>query len=375
MTKTSFWTNIALILLSFGVIGALNKYLINGEHAWGISAEVPWGALIAAYVFFAVSATGTGLVASLGHVFRIKKFEYLTLRALLASIVLLLSAFAVLAVELSNPFKMFWLLFTPNLNSPIFWMGVFYGIYLILLFGEFFCTLKNKNTAASAIAHVSLLVKLAAVYNLGRVFGFSFTREFWHGYYYPLYMIISAIVSGAAILIIITFLKDRKTASAGDTSPAAQILAKILAGAIITLAAIQAVKIGISLTSPEIAVAGAAKAILRGPVAPSFWIMETALGIAVPLAILFSSGFRSGVKNFGAALLAMVGLLFSRMNFVYSGQTYPLEIVPENCFALETFNSYSATWSEWFLILGALGFILLAFRYAENKLELDSRHS
>jgi molybdopterin-containing oxidoreductase family membrane subunit len=63
--QRNFWTYLALILVGFGALGAFNKYFISGEHAFGISPEVPWGALIAAYVFFAVSATGTGLVASL----------------------------------------------------------------------------------------------------------------------------------------------------------------------------------------------------------------------------------------------------------------------------------------------------------------------
>lgn len=371
--KKNFWTFLALAFVAFGAAGVLNKYLISGEHAFGISPEVPWGSLIAAYVFFAVSATGTGLVASLGHVFRIKKFEVLSKRALLASILLLISAFGVLAIELSNPFKMIYLLFTPNLSSPIFWMGVFYGIYLFLLFAEFFFTLKDNHKLATPIAYVSFVVKLAAVTNLGRVFGFSMTREFWHGYYYPAFMVVSAVVSGAAVLTIIVYLLGRDSAKFEyNGQNIITSLGKILAGGIVFLAGMQAFKLITAFGAPDQAIVNAAQGLIRGPIAPAFWIMEVGVGIILPLYLLFSAKFSSQSKIFLASLLTMVGLLFARQNFVYSGLVYPLEVVPKPCTPFLGYNFYSPTWSEWSLVIAAIGFIYLAFTFAESKLKLDS---
>ncbi len=373
--KRNIWTYIALALIGFAALGAINKYFISGEHAFGISPEVPWGALIASYVFFAVAATGTGLVASLGHVFKVKQFAAVSTRALVASILLLISAFGILAIELSNPFKMIWLLFTPNLSSPIFWMGTFYGIYLVLLFAELFFSIKNKHKAAVAVAYVSLIVKIAALINLGRVFGFSGTREFWHGYYYPSYMVVSAVVSGAAVLIIMVYLISKKDASLDyNWQPLFTSLGKILAGAIVFFAAMQAFKLGTALTSDNILISGPAQAVISGPLAPSFWTMEVIVGIAIPLTILFASRFLSRGKIVLAASLVMVGLLFSRIGFVYSGLVFPLAIVPKGCTFFESLNMYSATWSEWSLVFGALGFIYLAFSFAEDKVNLSNEH-
>lgn len=371
--EKTFWTYLALFFLALAVMGALNKYFISGEHAFGTTPDVPWGTLIAGYVFFAVAATGTGLVASLGHVFRIKKFDVLAKRALLASILLLISAFAVLAIELSNPFNMVWLLFTPNFSSPIFWMGAFYGAYLILLFAEFYFTLKNNHSVATGIAYVSFVVKLAAILNLGRLFSFSITREFWSGYYYPLYMVVSAIVSGAAVLTMIVYLIGRDSAKFDYLGKNISLtLGKILAGALILLAAMQFVKIGSSLTSANPALAEAAKAVVAGPIASSFWLKEVLIGIVLPLAILFFSKFSSSGKAFLAASLTILGMLFSRLDFVYSGQVVPLQVVAESIPSAGSFNAYASTWSEWSLIIGALGFIMLMFSLAENKLMLDS---
>jgi len=371
--KKNIWTYLALLCLAYGMLGVLNKYLISGESAFGTSSALPWGSLIAAYVFFAVSATGTGLVASLGHVFRIKKFEALTKRALLASILLLTAGFGILAIELSNPFKMIWLLFTPNPASPIFWMGVFYGLYLILLLAEFYFTLKNMHVLATVIAHASFLVKLAAVINLGRVFGFSMTRGFWQGYYYSAYMVVSALVSGAAILLVILYLQGRDKAAGQAQDDLSSTLGKILAGALILLGTMQFLKFGSALISGDPTLLGAAKSILIGPAAPSFWLLEIGLGMILPLGILFSSRFSSCGHSFLAAAFTMLGLLFSRLNFVYAGLAVPLQALANGTPA-GSYNSYTSTWSEWSLIIGALGFIILMFNLAESKLTLDSHN-
>lgn len=371
--RMTFWLYIAVFFMAWAALGAMNKYFISGEHAFGTTPDVAWGSLIAGYVFFAVAATGTGLVASLGHVFRIKKFDMLAKRALLASILLLISAFAVLAIELSNPFKMIWMLFTPNFSSPIFWMGAFYGAYLILLFAEFYFTLKDNHRVATGIAYVSFVVKLAAIINLGKLFSFAIAREFWTGYYYPIYMVISAVVSGAAVLTMIVYLKGRDSAKFDYLGKnISQTLGKILAGALIFLAVMQAVKIGVSLGSGNVALVEAAKAVVAGPMAYSFWLMEILIGLVLPLVILFYSRFTSSGKAFIASFLAILGLLFSRLNFVYAGQVVPLQVVPEWSSA-GTFNAYSTTWSEWSLIIGALGFVIFLFSLAENKLMLDSK--
>jgi len=72
-------------------------------------------------------------------------------------------------------------------------------------------------------------------------------------------------------------------------------------------------------------------------------------------------------------LMVMVGLLFSRLDFVYAGQVVPLQIT-ESTMNFNALNVYSPTWSEWSLIIGAIGLIILVFDYAERKLSLDTGH-
>ncbi len=376
--KFNFRTFLYLFLMAFAVAGIINKYFITGEHAFGITPEVPWGILISGYVFFAVAATGTGFISSLGHVFGIQKFQALSKRALLASTLLLLTAFGVLAVELSNPFKLIYLLITPNFTSPIFWMGFFYGVYLFLLFVELFFTIKENHKMITRTAYVALVVKLLAVTNLGFVFSYSATRSFWHGYYYPLYMVISAVVAGAAVLAIIHYLTKKDSGKfalpMSSEMELAKSLSQILAGSLIVFALFQAVKVGISLGSANIAISQAAKALISGPAAMSFWTMEVVVGIIIPVLILFITKFSSPKMSFGAGVLTMIGLFYSRLDFIYAGLAVPLQITDIATKTIYTVNGYAPTWSEWSLIFGATGFILLAFDYAESKFSLDSHH-
>ena len=70
----------------------------------------------------------------------------------------------------------------------------------------------------------------------------------------------------------------------------------------------------------------------------------------------------------------MLGLLFSRLDFVYAGQIVPLQITDATTKVANAFNAYSPTWSEWSLIIGVIGLIILVFDYAECKFSLDAHH-
>ncbi|MCT8137547.1 polysulfide reductase NrfD [Anaerobacillus sp. CMMVII] len=144
MLNRKVWIIISSILIIVGVAGAINV-ILHGEEVMGTTNYVPWGALLAAYVFFVVSSTGLSLVSSLGHVFKFKRFEVIGKRAVLGSIITLLMGFAVIALELGNPLNMIHLLFTPNFSSAIFWMGLLYGVYLVLLCFELFYMIKDDH--------------------------------------------------------------------------------------------------------------------------------------------------------------------------------------------------------------------------------------
>ena len=110
------WMIIPGFMVLIGLAGAVYK-LIYGEHALGTSAAVPWGSLIAGYVFFAAAATGVGLIGSIGHFVPRSGLAAIERRSLFLAVSLLVPGFTLIGIELGNPFNMIYILFSPNFTS------------------------------------------------------------------------------------------------------------------------------------------------------------------------------------------------------------------------------------------------------------------
>ncbi|OIJ17208.1 hypothetical protein BKP37_01365 [Anaerobacillus alkalilacustris] len=337
----------------------------------GTTNHVPWGGLIAGYVFFVVSSTGLSLVSSLGHVFKFKRFEVIGKRAVLGSIITLLMGFVVIGLELGNPFAMINILFTSNLKSAIFWMGLLYGVYLVLLCIEFFYMIKDDHKKSSFFGLLVLISAIAAHSNLGAVFGFLTARPYWTGPYMSIYFILSAFLSGVAILAIVYFVvmkvKDNETLYyRGD-----HILSSL--GKLLVLF------IGITmffttwkiLTGLYGAVPGKYEAnmvTLTGPLAMQFWFLEVGLGMVIPLVILSLPNGFTPTRVFIAGSMVIVGIFFMRIDLVFAGQMIPLEVVKG--MEVEAYRAWSIAWAEWALIFGAIGGSILLYLIGEKRLNL-----
>ena len=190
------WLGILSIGVVAGFAGVINV-LINGHaHVYNVTREIPWGILIATYVFLVVSSTGLCLISSLGHVFGITKFEFIGKRAILLAILTLLFGFGAIGMELNHPIRMgIYVMLSPNFSSAIWWMGTLYGAYLFFMMIEFVMLQMNKHKVATGFGLAGLLTGVVAHSNLGAVFGLLNGREFWHGPYMPIYFITSAHLS------------------------------------------------------------------------------------------------------------------------------------------------------------------------------------
>lgn len=355
-------------LVALGAIGAGNV-IINGEHAMGTTNQVPWGALIAAYVFFVVSSTGLCLVSSLGHVFHIERFEVVGKRAVLFAIITLLCGFGVIGLELGNPFHMIWIAFSPNFTSAIWWMGFLYSIYLVLLIFEFMSMLKEDHKGARLYGTLAFISAIAAHSNLGAVFGFLHARPYWQGPYMAIYFILSAFLSGAAILAIIFYLVDKNGGQARyKGEPIVTHLGKLMALALGITMFFTTWKILTGLYGAAPGKYEAVLAVLTGPLAWKFWIFEVGMGMVFPFLILMRAGGFETKKVYTAAMMTIIGIFFMRLDLVYAGQIIPLKVVDG---LKGVVNLYTPSWSEWAIIFGAIGASILALIVGEQKFSLD----
>lgn len=351
-----------ILLLIMGATGAL-AVLINPKNL-GTTANVPWGLLIGTYVFFAVSSTGLGIISSLGPVFGVKKYDGLSLKVPVISLILLLCGFASLGLELGRPFNLFYILISPNLSAPIWRMGFFYSLFLMILIIQVVLILARNVRFLPLTDKIIFFVKLAALSNLGAVFGSNDSRPFWEGAYYPIMMIVAALASGAAILIILSYY-DEDFSSEEIFNDMGRLLVMTL-----LFLGIGSFWKFLIASSSNIPGNFLASAVLNGPLAFSFWGVELIIGVVLPVTLLIKYKFSREVILY-SSILTLVGLIGARLNFISAGQMVPLFPRDSSFY----FNAYSPSLAEWAILFGAIGTAVILIATVGRKFAHSNRVS
>ena len=159
------------VLCMIGAVGALLS-LPPGWEVLGTTPTFEWGILITAYVFFAVTTSGLCLASSLGTVFNIPLFLPLEKRHAILAVLCLCTAFGIIALDLHYPVRLvFGAVLSPSPFSPMWWMGVFYGVYLVFLFTEVWSMFTNRWAIHRVACTLSTITAVFAPLTLGAVFG------------------------------------------------------------------------------------------------------------------------------------------------------------------------------------------------------------
>jgi len=225
----------ALMVLA-GVGAGLYAFYVGHEHAYANTREMPWGILISSYAFFAITSTGLCLLAALSHIFGGNRLAPLANRMVFLSIVTIFGAFAIIGLELENPHRMLlYNMLSPNLTSNIWWMGTLYSLAVGFMFVEFFLILTGRYTQAIALGVMGALAEVAANTNLGAVFATQASHPFWYGSQLPIYFLASAVMTGAAAIILFTHLaykirgEEMSEDTRGNSSPILSVVLKPVA--------------------------------------------------------------------------------------------------------------------------------------------------
>ncbi|MCF8105945.1 MAG: polysulfide reductase NrfD [Desulfohalobiaceae bacterium] len=363
--------------LILGLTGVLLVLFKGHEAVYGVSREVPWGLLIATYAYLAITSTGLAFIGGLGHAFGYEKFAKLNKRIVVLAFVTLLAAFTQIGMELGHPFRLMYLfLLSPHFEAPIVWMGLFYSIELVILGAELYFifrpgTVSHRMTAL--LGFMALLVGVIATGNLGFVFGSITARPFYHGIYFPVYLVISGIAAGAALLLVINNIvyKIRIKESLQDSM---QALGKLLGLGIGAMIFLTFWKLASSLYSEPEEMSQAALALISGPLALHFWIGEVGLALVLPLLLIVFCRAKNTRLLGLAGLTYMVGLFFTRYNFIVAGQLPPMRQGFEGS-GVDTVNGlvqYAPSPVEWMIFALGLGLFFFLYFLAERYLDLET---
>jgi molybdopterin-containing oxidoreductase family membrane subunit len=364
------WYGILVVLCLVGAVGAALA-IPPGWEVLGTSPSFEWGILIAAYVFFAITTSGLCLASSLGTVFGIEMFIPLEKRHAILALFCLVTAFGIIALDLHYPVRMvFGAVLSPSLRSPMWWMGVFYGAYLVFLVIEVASMFTGRWRIHRVACVLSSITAIVAPTTLGAVFGVLASRPYWHGAFTPPAMVSAALLSGTALLGIVFYAVHRFQLAGFERAerlaiPAIRLLLTIILAVTVLVVGWQ-VAWGLYGDVPGLSTATAA--ILAGPLALPFWLLRIVLGLAVPLVLLVLPRTRMPGGLAAAAGLAMLGLFADRAIFVFAGQVAPSTAVAG--VASAPFAAYAPSPVELAIVVGAVAALALAYTLAERCLPM-----
>jgi molybdopterin-containing oxidoreductase family membrane subunit len=357
----------ALLTLA-GLAVGLQGLFVGYHHVYGVTRQISWGLLIAAYIFCVVTSTGLCIISSIGHVFGGEAFMPIAKRAVFMSIIFMFGGFGIIFFDIENPFRMaIWNVISPNYASNMWWMGTLYGAYLVFMIIEYYFLLEQNHTLSRLMGFFGLIVGIAAHSNLGAVFGMLHGRPFWYGPYLPIYFIFSAAMSGGCAILFFTTLGWKINPEIMNQRMERAVKAvtqvTIFLISVIIFFTIWKIITGMVSEGKELVL----MSLLTGDYAINFWVFEVFLGMFLPLFLLM----RSRGNNFNLILwatgLMMIGIFFMRYDIVIPGQ---IESVYHSLGVVEEANllTYTPTFHEIMASLFGIALIALAYFAGEKML-------
>ena len=359
------WMTLIVVGLAVGIWGTATL-LINGHTTIGTSDQVPWGIFVSTYVFFVAASAGCVIVA-LGYALGIKWLELVMKRAIFLAIVTLLVGGLMIILDLGSPLTSIRFYLSPNFQSPMWWLSVFYLMYLILLVLEFVLIHKHKVKQVQVLGVFAGLAAIAVHSTLGGLFGFASIRTFFAGAISPIYYMLIAVAVGMALLLVTIIIEHKVTRK--EMSPE---LHKAVGSLATFLGVIVGVVIFFTIWKD---LTGARSAIETTAVAYDhilstwwYWVFVILVGLVIPIFLLLNLRKRRINGILIASILLLIGIFVARWEFVFGAQIVTL--VP-NLQHQAPLGSYSPTFVE--IAVEIFAFAVAAFLYTmgTRKLALE----
>ncbi|MGQ0709699.1 MAG: NrfD/PsrC family molybdoenzyme membrane anchor subunit [Rhodoferax sp.] len=366
------WWLASLLVTAASLLFVLYQLIVVGHAAFNTSSDgVNWGMAISTYVFFALTSSGLTMIASLGTVFGFAHFMPVAKRCIFLAIITLVAGFAVLALELGHPFRMIWTIPTGmQIMSPMFWMGIFYTIDLILLIIKFYLMWQEDwdSGLSHLVGHLGFIAVILASGMLGLVFGSMAMRPMWFGSFTSIYYMLTAALCGAAAIVVTTYMAYDFQRDA--MPPALQYwacgtsLPKVFATLIGITLVMFLTRFWVGLWSNLDGMEG-----LRLLVRTPLFQIELWFGLVIPFLMMLSPRLRMQVdKQIVAAFLVLGAMFINRYEFIIGGQLIPM-------FKGTWVNSlqpYFPSATEWALTIMGFGITLALYALGEKLFHLSA---
>lgn len=368
----SAWLLLLGTVILAGLVAAY-KLLTEGHSLFNANDVLLWTLPLGVYIFLALTSSGLTILAAMPLVFDVKKYEPVAKRLVFLAIATLIGGFVSIGLELGNIFHMIYILLSPNLSSPIWWMGFIYSVELVILILKFWRLHMGDwhSSFSKALGIISFLCALVAPLMIGSVFGLTESRVTYFGPVMSIYCLLMGILSGTALYL----LYDQVLAwlSGSNISESRRMIAtdftRIFTWSLGTVVVFTLVKYAFesATTIPEFLSYGKFKHAF-GAVGP--FHIESILGLFLPFAMMAIPALRqsSGSRLLASALVLM-GTLTMHMEILLAGQSRPVGPKAEQ---YPDFISYFPSIWEWLVFALAVSVMLLLYTLGERFFKLEA---
>jgi tetrathionate reductase subunit C len=282
------------------------------------------GVLIAVYFYLTGISAGSFILSTLAYVFGQAKYKPIgKIAVVLATVVLIIAPMALL-IHVGRPFRAWRLFYNINFTSPISWGSFLLTLYPIncIIYGYFI--FKNNARMTKLFGTIGIPLAVSVHGYCGFILGFAKARHLWNTALMPVLFLVSAIVSGIALVIFVVYIRDRFFSQEGKVREELIFdLSKLMAGFLLFDLFLVLSDVLILLAGNEDAIK-AGWLLLTGKFAIPFLVIENGLGKVLPAILVFSTRLRTTNRMVFASFLVMFGILFMRLVVVLAGEYYPL---------------------------------------------------
>ncbi|WP_017344234.1 MULTISPECIES: NrfD/PsrC family molybdoenzyme membrane anchor subunit [Halorubrum] len=387
-----------------GVLVAVGAYatyfrLTEGMASTNLTSIVPWGAWVAFYIYFVGLSAGAFLVSTMANVFEVEGMHRIDRDALFAAVISMAVALLFVWIDLGRMDRMYFPFLWRQLTSALSWEVHAYVAYIGILITELYFSmridlarvaertsgLKRRFYAALALGRLDTSeasqafdrrwLKRAGVVGIplaifmvhggtGVLFAVSKARPYWNSGLFPVIFVVSALLSGTALVMLIYVLRTRLFDGESVDPDLLDRLAQLVIGFIVIDAALTAIETFIAIASLHPHEIETWQVIMYGPMSWSFWWFMVGFSWVFPMVLLSKRSWRRSPSVMVlAGLSVVVGIVAVRFNIVVPAQVMPvMEGLPH--------GSYFPTLVEWGTSVGMIGVGLLLYTLGAETLPL-----
>ncbi len=355
--RSILWYAFLILLMVAGTVAVFIRAK-EGIIVTNITSTTPWGTWVAFYIYFVGMSAGAFLLSTLIYVFGMEQYEKIGKDALLVAILSMVLAMVFILLDLGHMERFWHALWYMNWTSVLAYEVRFYVLYVALLLSELyfarridliktsvvnnrkgkiakFLSFGSKDTSEASKRHDHKMLKVLGTMGIpiailgvhggtGALFAVVKARPFLNSALFPVIFVVSALVSGTALLIAFYVIRNKVSGNSID-----QAMVKGLAG---LLSFFLLIDVGLEFYEFFIGAYGleheelaTLKTMIMSDFSWSFWAVQMVIGVVVPLYLIFSKRTKESVKALtAAAIMVAIGILGVRFNIVLPALIVPV---------------------------------------------------